>query len=85
MDRFNEDKEILYIVGDYVVAVTTINDPILEADTLVYGVYNTATGVREAEARRLTNARVLCKAFGESEETLDPQQSELDFTTAGLH
>ena len=80
MDRFNEDKEILYNVGDYVVCITTINDPILEADTLVYGIYNTATGVREAEARRLANARILCKSFGENEETLDPQQPELDFT-----
>ena len=80
MDRFTTDKEILYNVGSYVVAITTINDPILEEDILVYGVYNTNTCVREAEARRLANARILCKSFGEGEASSDPQQQELDIT-----
>lgn len=82
LDTFNEDnKDVLHTRGEYVVSTCIITDPMLEADTLVYGVYHTMTKVREAEARQLHNAIALCNgladALNSSEESVAEVQQEL--------
>jgi glutamate formiminotransferase len=61
MDKYNEKEVILHRDGPYVVQVCTIMDTVLEEKIAAYGIYNTITGVREAEARRYMNAVVLCE------------------------
>lgn len=68
----------LYSSGAFVVNHCVVRDPVLKEDILAYGVYNTTTGVREAEARRITNARTLCDNFAASEEQT-PKQASFDF------
>ena len=59
MIEFNYD-EVLHTNGDYVVRICTVRDPVLESEIAAYGIYNTQTKVREAEARRLKNAISIC-------------------------
>ena len=75
IDTLTSERDTLYVAGNFVVAITTLRDPILEADIQAYGIYNTDTGVREAEARRLANAKDLCDSFA-------PAQAELPLTHA---
>jgi len=61
MDRFDPDNyEVLYSIKNLVVCICSARDPLLEEEVLQYGVYNTDTGVREAETRRLDNIIILC-------------------------
>ena len=59
------DQELLYTNGDFVVATCVCKDPILQEDTYMYGIYNTITGVRESEVRRLANAKTVCDYLGD--------------------
>lgn len=45
------------------VCTVTLTDPVLNEPTLMYGVFNRQTGVREAEARRQFTAVALADGF----------------------
>jgi len=78
-ELLQEGTDRLHEAYGYAVALCVLNDPMLGADTVVYGVYNTTTGVREAEARRLTNAEQLCGVLSgnDGRQTGIPQQQDL--------
>jgi hypothetical protein len=50
----------VFSTQDYEVRVASVTDAETKEAIFVYGLYNTATGVREAELRALTTAMVWC-------------------------
>lgn len=64
-------SNVIYTQGDYVVRLCDVYDTHLCADITAYGIFNTVTGVREAETRRLNNAKAICDY--EASAQLDPQ------------
>ena len=79
VDVYDTKGTDLYFTNDYSVQVTTLQEPILGVlvGTLVYGIYNRGTGVREGEARRLPNARMLADNFQAELHSEPSEQREL--------
>ena len=50
----------VFSTEDYEVRVASVTDAETKESIFVYGLYNTATGIREAELRALTTAMVWC-------------------------
>ena len=73
-------QEILYANGNFVVAECVAKDPVIRERIHMYGIYNVMTGIREAEVRRLNNAKIVCDYIGEDaagNEEHVPTQGEL--------
>lgn len=68
---------VWYRTGTFEVKLCTFQDPVLDTEMAGYGVFNTESGVREAETRQLHSARILANKF---QEYLDNEaQQELEF------
>lgn len=76
-DSYKENSDILYTTEGFAVHTCVIPDPVLNTPMTVYGVYNTATRVREAEARQLTNAIKLCDTLSAAAHGAEAPQMSL--------
>jgi hypothetical protein len=63
-NKTKTERPVLHTAGDYVIRVCHYYDDYLKEDLLAYGIYNQKTAVREAEARRLPNAIIICDHLG---------------------
>ena len=58
-------SEYIYETAQFFVDIVKFIDPVLNEELEGYGIFNKATGVREAETRRLHSAQQLTNKFQE--------------------